>query len=1007
MTDPLPPFKVKALYTYENDYEDDLTFSAGQILTVTVVEDDQWYTGTYDGQEGIFPRNFVEIYHELPPVPVSRPTPKSPNRETTAATANATKESKDNIVVDEVKPKLSDSIGTGPIPKPVLPGGHKVADPYSVTKQFMATGKSSYVPQVTPRDQANVIHTIPASSSSHAPPPDVVRETSQTVAQEEEEPKVSLKERIALLKKRQEEEAEREAAALKREEERKKKAAEKAKLKKQKALNQHTTGDSVISAGSVDGGAELLNANENTEEGITEEGEESSTVKVQGEDNELGSVENREGNEEDDEEEDAEAAEEEEEEESEEPTEEEDDEELKRRRLVERMAKISGGRSMFGMMGMATPFSQATQASTPKRTKSVKKLSDESDEVSKAKPIPILPMVGNTPIPSALKKSVNSPEASKVQDSSQYPESESSVMIEDDIATESDSRILEPQEFKIDPVRPSLASDGEVDTYQSNMDSNIRITTSLDDEKEKEPTGYEADEDLSDIARTSTITGPSALDSPVKTSIPPAPPVQVPPTLPSLPRLSTGLNDVDDSTIPNTVPPPPPSTIPRSPTMKQPKVPSIAPPIPKVISSSSSTIPRGPAIGSMIPPPIPSAPKIPTSHPVDVQEEKLVSEKEVSNNNNDEVDNDQTTDSEEQEEYDDVTSEEVGDRDIIQHAESEEDQDIISPTLAPPALPYGIPQIPKTAPFAPSIPAVPSSAPPPVASEELTNESISYATALRAATDASLGRKSSIKGDEQTNAELVLSELEFEIANITGNSNWWLKGELPDSLIQKARSDLIYEVDSHEIRKRGGRVVNFRDYYVLFYDLSQLVFEIEFEKDDPRSSIKLVNSLIMPVPTIHKDLLNKYRNEYGDRVVLEASSLLGLIVTGEFVDLILNKFSSELIQPIGNKSCGVTIYKNFNNHNIAKIDDIRAGDILWIKNGKFQSHKVMGSKVISVGDHEVHKSIIYEYDTRKDKIRVIEQESNGLIKKESYKLTDFKSGKLRVFRLVGRDYVNW
>lgn len=1002
MTDPLPPFKVKALYAYENDYEDDLTFAAGQIITVTVVEDDQWYTGTYDGKEGIFPRNFVEIYNELPPVPVSRPTPKSPVTETPAAPA-AAPEPKETVVDETPAAPKSTVTPAALFPKPVLPGGHKVVDPYSVAKQFVATGKSSYVPQVTPRDLSNVIHTIQTSSASHAPPADVVRESSHTAIQDEEEPKVSLKERIALLKKRQEEEAEREAAALKREEERKRKAAEKAKLKKHKVLEQHATGDSIISTGSVETGAESSILHEPTQEGV--EGEEhvkdtAATKEVDENDSPKGAanVEESEEEEEIEEEED-----DEDEDDEEEPTEEEK-EELKRRRLVERMAKISGGRNMFGMMGMPTPFGQAPPASVPKRTRSVKKLVDEPSETSRAKPVPILPMVGSNNLPLVLQKPTNPTETAKLSDSKPYPESESSAMIEDDVATESDSKILETEDYKV-ATRPSLASDGETDSYVPNIDSNIRITTTLEGEKEKEPTGYEADEDLSDITRTSTIRGVSALESPVKKSAPPAPPVPQVPPIPSLPRLSTGLKSDDLPTLKNA--PPPPPIVSRA---QQPAVPSSAPPVPLGPALAPPPLPLVPAPVSLLPPPLPSAPPIPATTVDDEdngEDEDLVV---VNQSDSDEVEDD-TTDSEVevQEEYGDSTSEEVGNRDIAQPVDSDEEQMAPPPvTLEAPAIPYGVPLVPKTLPFVPHVPAIPTSAPPPIGAEELTHGASPYAPVLRATTDASIGHKPSIKGDEQTNAELVLSELEFEIANITANSNWWLKGELPDSLIAKAGSELIYEVDSHEIHKRGGRVVNFRDYYVLFYDLSQLVFEIEFEKDDPRSSIKLVNSLIKPVPTIHKDLLSKYRNEFGDRVVLEASSLLGLVVTGDFVDLILNKFSKELVQPIGSKSCGVTIYKNFNNHNIAKIDDIRAGDILWMKSGKFQSHKVMGNnKVISVGDHEVHKSIIYEFDPRKDKIRVIEQESNGLIKKESYKLSDFKSGKLRVFRLVGRDYVDW
>lgn len=77
------PFKVKALYDYVSEEPDDLTFSNGQIITVTEANDEDWYTGEYtseDGRhhDGIFPRNFVEKYE--PPVPSrpSRPPRKIP-----------------------------------------------------------------------------------------------------------------------------------------------------------------------------------------------------------------------------------------------------------------------------------------------------------------------------------------------------------------------------------------------------------------------------------------------------------------------------------------------------------------------------------------------------------------------------------------------------------------------------------------------------------------------------------------------------------------------------------------------------------------------------------------------------------------------------------------------------------------------------------------------------------------------------------------------------------------
>lgn len=70
------PFKVKALFEYVSNHEDDLPFHPGQVITVTDVDDPAWYGGEYEDdfgetREGIFPRNFVEKYEPVaPPRPV-------------------------------------------------------------------------------------------------------------------------------------------------------------------------------------------------------------------------------------------------------------------------------------------------------------------------------------------------------------------------------------------------------------------------------------------------------------------------------------------------------------------------------------------------------------------------------------------------------------------------------------------------------------------------------------------------------------------------------------------------------------------------------------------------------------------------------------------------------------------------------------------------------------------------------------------------------------------------
>ncbi|EEP76756.1 predicted protein [Uncinocarpus reesii 1704] len=84
---PALPFTVKAIFEYTSDHEDDLTFSIGQILTVTAEEDEEWFYGEYTDEtgarkEGIFPRNFVERYD--PPAPPRPSRPSRPKKESEA-----------------------------------------------------------------------------------------------------------------------------------------------------------------------------------------------------------------------------------------------------------------------------------------------------------------------------------------------------------------------------------------------------------------------------------------------------------------------------------------------------------------------------------------------------------------------------------------------------------------------------------------------------------------------------------------------------------------------------------------------------------------------------------------------------------------------------------------------------------------------------------------------------------------------------------------------------------
>ncbi|KAG6892365.1 hypothetical protein C0992_000756, partial [Termitomyces sp. T32_za158] len=60
-----PQVQAKAMWAYnENNEGDDLSFAAGDIITVTEENNADWWTGTLNGRSGLFPSSYVE---KLPP----------------------------------------------------------------------------------------------------------------------------------------------------------------------------------------------------------------------------------------------------------------------------------------------------------------------------------------------------------------------------------------------------------------------------------------------------------------------------------------------------------------------------------------------------------------------------------------------------------------------------------------------------------------------------------------------------------------------------------------------------------------------------------------------------------------------------------------------------------------------------------------------------------------------------------------------------------------------------
>lgn len=972
MSEPPVPFKVKAIYEYKSDFEDDLTFAIGQLITVTTVEDDEWFSGEYDGKAGMFPKNFVEVFDDKPGVPASRPVkvkepPKEPPKEATD----------EELAPKAVTPKGTDQPKAN-APLPVFPN-QKINDPYTVKKQFWGAGKSSYVPKVTPRDEYNLVghgH----QNTAHADV-EVVKGSTYDEQEEDkqEEPKVSLKERIALLQQRQQEEADREAAAAKKQDDRKKsRAEEKVRVKQQKTAESDVTSVSESITPSIE---RRLSVDRRSSHGgdepeqVVHAEDESDIVEEEEED-----VSEVPGHEIADEEEEDNKGEGEDEEE------EEDEEEIKRKKLVERMAKISGGRNMFGMIGMASPFGAPAPAPVKKP---IRKVATETEIPHAAPEVPISPPRASHTINDEDSELPDVPRES----SSLAEDDDPSDVDEDDKFPEAGIAQTKPEDIK--PLTPratkfdQMTSDGDY----SESDREIKITKNNVD---SEPAGYDADEDLSDLqtaeVRRSTSIGRSSAPpipfTPTKESftrsapppIPTTPILTAPPPIPNTPIL--------------TAPPAPGSPftgappIPGTPSPVSPIAPAPLPP-----AFASPPQPRAPA-SPIRPPPPPIPSSVPTSfeqrlpHPAPQEEDENSSDSDADNAD------------------DEYAFQQPARRDTL-----------------PPPVPHAPPPVPQTYVRRAST-ELSHLAAPQIFPLSKSSTGASIGSSKRTSLD-SLSRSKSLRtsktGVERSQADTTLEELETVLDSAATTSNWWIRGELPEFLVPRIGIDLIFELDSQTIKKRGNRLVNYRDYYVLFYDLSQLVFELEFESEDPRSTIHFVSSFTKPIPIVRKDLLEKYQRSFGQIIVAEASALIGSTIKETVVSHVFDKLTNPkskypILKPIGGKAFGVSVYRNVNNSSVSKIDEPKPGDIFWVKNGSFVVHKNLGgSKSITLGDGATggggsdgyYAGIVYEFDPKKEKFKVIELDNAGHVKKESYKIADFKSGRIRVFRAVDKSYVDW
>lgn len=1066
MAEPKVPFKVRSAYEYSSSNEDDLVFAANQIITVTFIEDESWYTGTLNGKTGMFPKSFVEIVptdsvlvaqsltideadHVAKDEQLREPEEQldeeknaddekatitdaqSKNEFSTPIPSSTLVPISQSEVHSTSKPEptknasLGNKVSVPNVPLP-MPMTQRKEDPYAIKKQFIGAGKSSYVPAVVPRDKSNVAHGFHDVSSSS----EIAREHDKPKETEEVEPKMSLKERIAMLETSRRLEAEKEEAARKKEDEKKAKAALKrqntASLIESAEIAKHKTGDSFIETSPLQTHVEEpktiaeienddvddLNSNQQTnfvaEHGVGKEEDEDARAQETASEDEGNAILDENVNEEEDEEEDEEE-------------EDEDDEDVKRRRLVERMAKISGGRNMFGMMGMSTPFGASKTDSAPvKRTKSTKKNSksekDTSDSIPSGPGVPVLPpsamALPGMAHPMEKEKVVESVDVNSDKSTEQAPEPErpelgSVESLQAELETGEDETDLvneeEGQDIE-DGSEEEHEEDEENEKEKIISDSMHLETHTKEFVLDEDVTGYQADEEVSDRGGVPIVEEvvPKQLSNSEKAPPPPPPGFShLPPPPP--PPPSAGEHHPPPPPPSHSLPPRPPTgnvptvplvpPVPHVPSHGMPPVPPIssAPPVPPIPSGAPPPASRGPPSGDVPVPPVPSSrppgevkkwapPPIPLGKP-EVHELQKTPESTAT----------------------------LPPQTLSARGTVDDDEHIYSP-LDSADLHYGTSpkfidsQKSKTFVHGPTHPPIPES---PLQRRSSLNDAIR--------TSSGISRKSSIvssKNDVDV-AESDLRELTKELDDLKNSSAWWIKDAAPLSLQLKVGIQLIYEVDTHQITKRNGRVVVYKDYYILYHDLSQLIIELQYDQIDPRETASLNGLRVESAPVAKKEVLRSFASELGAKAARMAEILEGKKFPNGLINDLFEDFKSSgvsILLPVGQKAYGFTVYK-LSNGTSSRADDIRVGDIVCMRNAKFPAHKGIKSlalKPIILGENDsIYSAVVVEYDSKKDKIKVMESDPHGIVRREGYRLGEMKSGHVRIFRLVKREYIGW
>jgi len=241
-------------------------------------------------------------------------------------------------------------------------------------------------------------------------------------------------------------------------------------------------------------------------------------------------------------------------------------------------------------------------------------------------------------------------------------------------------------------------------------------------------------------------------------------------------------------------------------------------------------------------------------------------------------------------------------------------------------------------------------------------------------------------------------------------SQWWVQRKMPPPVFQN-RSDVTFEIEESNAIQQGGGQSTIKQVYVLFMDYSQTVISARFDAKDP-STVEFQQRHEPPPLGLRQDQLEGAHIKFGARIAEMANPKVNNVVGDgspfALVTELMNAVQGAL-PPVGTRAYGALVYTNLANASVQQHDEIRAGDIISFRNAKLQGHRgPMKQKYnVEVGKPD-HVAVVVDWDGTKKKVRAWEQgRESKKVKIESFKLGDLRSGEVKVWRVMAREWVGW